>query len=540
MKMTILLAALLPLYAQTRAPEIESITRAEMEADLHFLASDAMRGRLTGSDEYLLAAKYIESRFRRLGLKPLAEDGSFEHRFTLLWTELASGNRLRVAGASTSEPQLLDGFMPLFFSANARARGKVTFAGFAIDAPALHWSDLPADAIAGRVVLALEGEPGPDDPKSIFDGVVNSIHSDPLRKALNAQERGALAVLFVNGRQNEDGVNRFAGEARAYWPERPPHLKRYALTSQAGRLRIPVASVSPAVAQWLLGRHTLAELVKRAESRGAPIALDAEVELAVSMKRHIVEDRSIVAMMEGGELKDEAILVSAHYDHNGAEGNQIYNGADDNGSGTVALLEIAEAYARAAQRGQRPKRSVIFAAWGSEERCCGPLLGAWAWLENPLFPVGKTAAMLNMDMIGRSEEVPAGGGSRFRGLAGQTAASNAGAVNIIGTSYSPDMKQAVTTANSGIDLLLRHRYDNNRSNLLRRSDHWVFLNHGVPALWFHTGLHPDYHTAFDRPEKIDYGKMERVARLVHQLSWNLAGQAARPRMLLPRPIPEPD
>jgi hypothetical protein len=538
--MTILLAALLPLCAQTRAPEIGSITRAEMEADLHFLASDAMRGRLTGSDEYLLAAKYIESRFGRLGLKPLAEDGSFEHRFTLLWTELASGNRLRVAGASTGEPQLLDGFMPLFFSANARARGKVTFAGFAIDAPALKWNDLSADAIAGRIVLALEGEPGPDDPKSVFDGVVNSIHSDPLRKALHAQDRGALAVLFVNGRQKDDGVNRFAGEARAYWPERPPHLKRYALTSQADRLRIPVASVSPAVAQSLLGRQTLAELVKRAESRGAPIALEGEVEVAVSLKRHIVEDRNIVAMMEGAELKDEAILVSAHYDHNGAEGNQIYNGADDNGSGTVALLEIAEAYARAAQRGQRPKRSVIFAAWGSEERCCGPLLGAWAWLENPLFPVGKTAAMLNMDMIGRSEEVPAGGGSRFRGLAVQTAASNAGAVNIIGTSYSPDMKQAVIAANSGIDLLLRHRYDNNRSNLLRRSDHWVFLNHGVPALWFHTGLHPDYHTAFDRPEKIDYGKMERVARLVHQLSWNLAGQAARPRMLSPRPVPEPD
>jgi Zn-dependent M28 family amino/carboxypeptidase len=148
--------------------------------------------------------------------------------------------------------------------------------------------------------------------------------------------------------------------------------------------------------------------------------------------------------------------------------------------------------------------------------------------------------MLNMDMIGRSEEVPEGGGARFRGLAVQTAASNANAVNIIGTSFSPDMRTAVTAANRNFDLQLRFRYDNNPSNLLRRSDHWVFLNHGIPGLWFHTGLHPDYHTIYDRPEKIDYPKMERIARLVHQLSWNLSQDGKRPGILKPRPIPEPD
>ncbi|MDX1982804.1 MAG: M28 family peptidase [Bryobacteraceae bacterium] len=526
--------------AQTRAPEIESITRAEMEADLHFLASDTMRGRLTGTEEYLQAAKFIESRFRRIGLKPAGPGPAYEHPFTLLWSELADGNLFRITHGATSQPKLLEEFMPLFFSASARARAKVTFAGFGIDAPMLKWNDLSGGAIAGRILLMLDGEPAPDDPKSIFDGVVTSIHADPLRKALAAQDHGALAVLFVNGRQKSDGVHRFTSEARAYWPPKPPHLKRYALTSQTDRLRIPVATISPAAAQILLGNRQLADLLIQSETGITPIPLDHEAEIAVSLKRHIVEDRNIVAMVEGSGLKQEAVIISAHYDHNGAEGNQIYNGADDNGSGTVALLDIAEAYAQAARRGQRPERTVIFAAWGSEERCCGPLLGAWAWLANPPFPLEKTVAVLNMDMIGRSEEVPEGGGARFRGLPIQTAASNAGAVNIIGASYSPDLRQAVIAANSGIDLLLRQRYDNNRSNLLRRSDHWVFLNHGIPALWFHTGLHPDYHTAFDRPEKIDYPKMERVARLVHQLSWNLAQQPSRPRMLQPRPIPPPD
>jgi Zn-dependent M28 family amino/carboxypeptidase len=167
-------------------------------------------------------------------------------------------------------------------------------------------------------------------------------------------------------------------------------------------------------------------------------------------------------------------------------------------------------------------------------------LGAWAWADNPPWPLEKTVAMLNMDMIGRSEEVPEGGGGRFRGLAVQTAASNANAINVIGTSFSPDLRAVVTAANSNFDLQLRFRYDNNPSNLLRRSDHWVFLNHGIPALWFHTGLHPDYHTIYDRPETIDYPKMERIARLVHQLGWDLAQGGQRPAILKPRPIPEPD
>lgn len=544
MRIVPLLLAAFAAWAQTRAPENESISRRELEADLHFLAGDAMRGRLTGSAEYLQAAKYIESRFRRLGLKGGGPDGSYEHRFTLQWSELAAGNqvRLKVAGAET-DAKVLEDSMPLFFSPSARARGGVTFAGFGIVAPQLKWNDLEGGNIRGQVLLLLDGEPKPDDPRSIFDGVVNSIHSDPMRKALFAQERGAVAVLFVNPRYRDDGVERFAGDAQAYWPDTPPHLKRYALTSQAGKLRIPVAAISQAAAQSMLGAKGLAELVTQAEAGSfAPVALGAEAEVTVKLKRHLVDDRSVMAKIEGADaqLKNEAVIVSAHYDHNGAEGTSIYNGADDNGSGTVALMEIAEAYALAAKAGQRPKRTVIFAAWGSEERCCGPLLGAWAWVYRPAWPLDRTAAVLNMDMIGRSEEVPENGGPRFRGLPVQTAASNAGAVNIIGTSYSPDMKRLVTDANRMVDLQLRFRYDNNPSNLLRRSDQWPFLNSGVPALWFHTGLHPDYHTVNDRPERIDYGKVERVARLVHQMSWDVAQGAGRPGMLKVRPVPEPD
>jgi Zn-dependent M28 family amino/carboxypeptidase len=265
------------------------------------------------------------------------------------------------------------------------------------------------------------------------------------------------------------------------------------------------------------------------------------VDLATALDRTVVEDRSVVSKIEGSDpaLGSEAVLISAHYDHNGAEGNVIYNGADDNASGTVALLDIAEAYAAGIQQGQRPRRTIIFAVWGSEERCCGPLLGSWAWIEQPLWPLNKTVAALNMDMIGRSEEVPEGGGARFKGLKVQTAASNANSVHVMGSSFSPDLAEAIRKSNREIDLTLRMDYDNNASNLLRRSDQWPFLQRGIPAVFFHTGLHPDYHTQFDRPERIDYAKVERVARLVYQTSWDLSQGDSRPGAPEIRQIPSP-
>ena len=122
-----------------------------------------------------------------------------------------------------------------------------------------------------------------------------------------------------------------------------------------------------------------------------------------------------------------------------------------------------------------------------------------------------------------------GGGNRFRGLEVQTAESNANAVNLNGYSRAPELAALVEASNAGIGLEIKKRYDNNSSNLLRRSDQWPFLQRGVPALGFMTGLHPDYHTVYDRPEKINYAKMEKIARLIHQASWNLANAAARPK-----------
>jgi hypothetical protein len=521
--------------AQQRAPQNESIRQSDLRADLFFVAADSMRGRLTDTEENRATADFIRSRFERMGLKPAGPNGSYFQPYNLMTATLAAAPASNVLeiGGDTVKRELRAGqdFYPQRISASGVATGPVVFVGFGISAPQLGYDDYTGD-VRGRVVLALDHEPGERDPNSPFDGVVTSEHATVWRKVVAAQDRGAVAILFVADVHNHPGAVNFEAAARAYWPEKPPRIQNYTLATWADRIRIPVAQVSPAVAASLLAGTTKAfdEWSKAAETTKGftPVPLPSAVSVHAAVDRHIVPDRNVVALIEGSDarLKNEWVIVSAHFDHNGADGTQIFNGADDNGSGTVALLEIAEAYALAAKDGQRPKRSVLFAAWNSEER---GLLGAWAYTEQPLAPLGSIAAVLNMDMIGRNEEIPVGGGARFNGLEVQTAESNANALNLMAFSKVPDITAAVERANAGIGLELKKRYDNNSSNLVRRSDQWPFLQHGVPAMGFITGLHPDYHTQYDRPEKINYVKMEKIARLVHQVSWDIANSDTRPR-----------
>ncbi len=526
------------LSGQAMAPFNDSIRVADLKADLFFLAGDSFKGRLVGTPENALAAEFVRSRFERAGLKPGAPNGSFVQATQLMVASLGTRNALTVSlpGGTTMELTPEQDFYPQRFSASGSVQAPVVYAGFGIHAPGLGYDDY-GDRVKGRIALILEHEPGERDPKSPFDGVVTAEAAVAIKKVLAAQEKGATGVLFVTDVHNHPGAANFEAAARSFWPAQAPRIDRFTLASWADRVRIPVGQVSPALAEQMVrgSGRSLLELSKAAETeRGfAAIALDGvTANLVTSVNRHIVPDRNVLAFIEGADpkLKDEVVIVSAHYDHEGAEGAVIFNGADDDGSGTVALIEIADAYAMAAAAGQRPRRSVLFACWGSEER--GPLLGAWAYTEQPTFPLASTVAVLNMDMIGRNEEVQVGGGPRFNGLEVQTAESNRNAVNILGYSRHPELSATVERANRsavGIGLELKMRYDNNSSNLLRRSDQWPFLQNGVPALWFHTGLHPDYHTQYDRPEKINYEKMERVARLVHQASWVLANQEQRPR-----------
>jgi Zn-dependent M28 family amino/carboxypeptidase len=530
----LVIALAVPAAAQERAPHNDAITAPKLRADLMFLAGDGFRGRLTNTPENELATEWVKSRFESFGLKPIGPGGSYFMPYNLATATLGSGNELEVAmSGGTARYGVGSDFYPHRSSIPAKVSAPLVFAGFGISAPSLGFDDLAGD-VKGKILLVIDHEPGETDPNSPFDGVVTSEYSNQLKKTLAAQAHGAVGVLFVADVHNHPGPENFEAGMRFYWPEQAPAIERYLLGAWAERVRIPAAQISVALAESMLrgSGKSLLELARASESKRGSAAIPltgTTVTLTTNVQRHVVRDRNVVAALEGSDptLKDEWIIISGHPDHDGARGEQIFNGADDNGSGTVGLVAIAEAYAMAAAEGKRPKRSILFASFNSEER---GLLGAWAFTEAPLVPLDRIVAVLNMDMIGRNEEVPEGGGARFRGLPVQTAESNNNSVTLLGWTRSASLTSAVEKANGSYALTLKKNYDNNTSNLLRRSDHWPFLQHGVPAIWFHTGLHPDYHLATDRPEKINYAKMEKIARLVHQVSWDLSQAASRPRI----------
>ena len=526
-------AVLLTGCADTGAPFNSSITESSLSDDLYFLASPEMRGRLVGSPEIAAASEWIADRFEMLGLEPAGDDGSYYQDFDLAWFSLGASNLLSITGVGAAR-RPGDGWTPINFSASTSAAGPVAFAGFGIVEPRLGYDDYKNQDVRGKFVLVLEREPGVTDPSSPFDGVVTAEASRTWRKALSAQERGAIGILFVRDVHNRPEIGDWQQAHASSWPEEPRRVERFLLGAWVEDITIPATQISVELAEALVSGSgsTLEELSMASEEAGEGLGVialpGAEASLTVNVERHTVMGRNVLAMVEGSDpdLRDEVVIIGAHHDHDGTDGETVFPGADDDGSGTVGVMGVAGAYARAIEAGERPRRSVIFAIWDAEER---GLLGAWYYTLRPLFPLQSTVAKLNLDMIGRHQEVPEDGGGRFRGLEPQSAASNSNATNILGYSRTPDLASQIEAANT-FGLELKMRYDNNESNLLRRSDHWPFLQNGVPAVWFHTGLHPDYHRAGDTAERIEYEKMTRIVRLVHQTSWNVAQGDARPSL----------
>ena len=224
------------------------------------------------------------------------------------------------------------------------------------------------------------------------------------------------------------------------------------------------------------------------------------------------ESENILAFIEGTEKPEEVIVISAHYDHVGVQNGEIYNGADDDGSGTVALLEIAQAFQMAKKMGKSPKRSVLFLHVTGEEH---GLLGSKYYSDNPIFPLANTVANLNIDMIGRCDK------------------DNCGKdyVYVIGSEMlSTELKKINEYANStNTKLELNYKYDDPKDpqRLYYRSDHYNFAKHGIPVAFFFDGIHEDYHQPTDDPEKIDYSALQKRAQLVFATAWELANRKDR-------------
>jgi Zn-dependent M28 family amino/carboxypeptidase len=235
---------------------------------------------------------------------------------------------------------------------------------------------------------------------------------------------------------------------------------------------------------------------------------------------------NILGIVEGRQGTTDMVVVGAHLDHDGIdEAGRIYNGADDNASGTAAVIAMAAAFTRAAALGTRPARAVVFALWNGEEK---GELGADYYVTHPV-PSRRIAANVNLDMVGRNEDIPDPEDPRYRGFAKTHASENTNVVHLLGYSYAPDLARAADAANETIRLIIKQDYDRGSQDLVRRSDNWPFTQHGIPAVFLTTGLHPDYHTPDDDTERIDFTKLERITELASRLVW-LAADGNTPRL----------
>jgi hypothetical protein len=527
---------------------VASVTANDLRSALTFLASDALQGRATGHAGSDLAARYAAAMLGAAEARPLS-GSSLLHPIELVTPVLGSDNRLvvkeQVRGADvTSRFAAGDHFQPAAMSPSREVSAPLAFAGYGITAPALQYDDYAGLDVAGRIVVVFDRTPTNGRTPDPF-GNATEEHGSVLVKARLAHAKGAVGLLIVAA----SGDRRLRDLARAFPSSPSPRERSFDLT--AHRLPLPVARLSGHAASAVLGlegRKTSLDDLRDAIDKGlkakggaAPpsasfVTANRTALLSTDVDQRSVTAHNVIGVIPGSDplLGKEVIVVGAHLDHDGLdEDGRTYNGADDNGSGTVGVLEVADAVSRMVEAGERPKRTIVFALWNGEER---GLLGSRAFAASTLPDGRRVVANLNMDMIGRDHEVPEGD-RRFNGFEPTTPGQHVNTVMVLGYSRAPGLAQMARDENRGLGLSLLVEGDTNPQNLIRRSDQWPFLQRRIPALFFTTGLHPDYHTPDDDVDKINFPKMEKIVRLVARMTWRLATTAEIPPFTDPAPDP---
>ena len=521
----VLLAAGIPVPAQSPADGLESISIEDLQDKIGYLASDDFRGRGNGTEELDRAADYIAGVFAEAGLAPAGDNGFFQE-FQVNRLSLGVDNTFRAVLSGSREVEFRPGsdFVPHTISPNVEVSGPLTFVGYGIRAPDLGYDDLEGVDLTGRIAVVLESYPRDRDDDSPFDVLSDIDLSSTEIKARNVQSAGAIGLILVQGPNSRD-VTSIGFFARAMRPGLAPRDSVMNLALAPEDPAIPIVIVSRRASSRLIPDLSRFQSDIDDELRPRSVELEGTATVRVDMDLNPYTARNVVALIEGTDtdLRHEAIVVGAHYDHDGERGNQIWNGADDNASGTSGLLELAEAFAS----GVRPARSVILAAWAGEEK---GMLGSRFYVRNASIPIEDTIAMFQIDMIGRNEDHNE---NVREGFLEENGDDNQNALNMIGSVFSPDLRQSFRDVNSKVGLDLRFRYDYRAQNLMRRSDHWSFLTRGVPAIFLFGGIHPDYHTPNDTADKINYEKVEKVTELVYLTLLDIGDAPTAPEFVDP-------
>jgi len=448
------------------------------------LAHDDLKGRETGSTGIDLAAGYIAGQFAAAGLLPGGPDGTYFQEFTFGRSqELLADTRLSVEGPKPIEATLREDFVPFGFSAMGEFDGETIFVGYGIANPKKHHDDYSGVDAAGKVVLMLRRE-----PSSWREGGYTD-HAWFKTKILLAEEKGAAAVLIVNQDPGEDEIDRlmqFGGRGGVY--------------------DIPAVHIKRAFAERLLeagGLDSLTVLQQRLDEESTSVSAaltGVHVRGTVAYEAEEIAARNVIGVLPGmGPHANEYVVIGAHYDHLGVRRDDIYNGADDNASGTAGVIELARALARTAYR----DRSVLCMTFAGEEI---GLLGSKHYCADPTVPIDSIVAMLNMDMIGRLNPD-----------------DEANMLGIQGLGTGDSFKRIVAHHAEAVSIEYLAE-----ESARGPSDHAPFYRAGVPAMFFFTGVHEDYHQPGDDTEKINADGAVQIVKLVYHITSDVMNGAGAP------------
>jgi len=505
-------------FAQDDAAKYaESITPADLKKHLTIIASDSLEGRDTGSPGQKKAAEYVSKFYKQFGLQPIATntDGSksYLQKYTL---HKRSWGELYVKSGGQKFDFNKDFYLNGLLSAPEEIATQVVLAGYGIDDPA--YSDYAKLDVKDKSVIIFDGEPKSADGNYLISKTgEKSKWSAAIgwqSKVKAAQEKGAKYIFIITEKTGED----FDKEIR----QRTVMARRFSAPTLKPIVENPkgVAAfgVSQEMAAKVLGMSwsKLSKIKSDIDKSGKTASKNPTGEVAFKAERvsGTIETENVAAFMEGSDKKDEVLVISAHLDHIGiSPDGQINNGADDDGSGTVSLLEIAEAFSKAKAEGKGPRRSILFLNVTGEEK---GLFGSEYYSENPLLPLKNTIADLNIDMIGRIDEAHKND-PKYVYLIGSDKLSS----KLHEISEEANKKYV----NYKLDYTFNDPKDPNR--FYYRSDHYNFAKVGVPVIFYFTGVHEDYHKPGDDVEKIMFDKQSDIVKLVYYTAWELANRDER-------------
>lgn len=494
-----------PVRGEDSAAAIE----ARMRRDLEFLASDECEGRGPGTQGIDRAADYIADQFRQAGLRGGMPDGSFFQPFTVGGpARVGTPNSLTLRGPEEGaiDARFNADFAPIGASASRSVTGELVFAGYGISHPKLAYDDYRDLDVSGKVVLVVRKTPRYGDAKRpLADEEIVAEAASLISKIVLAEKRGAIGFVLVNDRataKNESDALVNYGQFVGNRPVGIPalHLKRAA----ADRV------VRAALGKSLDQIENAAEADLKSPAAALP-GWRAAAQVTIERNRRIPV-KNVIGVLDGnGPRKDETLVIGAHYDHLGFGGrgsldpkavNRIHHGADDNASGTTALIELAR---RFGANGDRGGRRIVFIAFSAEEM---GLLGSVHYCKEPVFPLDKTIAMLNLDMVGKLRD---------------DADTKKGKLDIGGTGTAKNFAELIDKHNEKYNFLIRKSASGQGP-----SDHASFYAKNLPVLFFFTGLHPDYHKPSDTAEKINVAGMKKIADMVEEIGLAVATADARP------------